>query len=157
MRTERPPDALADDLLRLSRLVYRHTNPVRRGELTPEQYWLLRELGHSGPLNVRQLAGCLGLTSSSVTIACKRLERIGLLIRQRQVADERIVLVALTLRGKQQLRRWRQRRHDEAALLLSPLRVEERQQLQGLLARVLQVADAAASAEQEEDGHAIND
>jgi hypothetical protein len=35
--------------------------------------------------------------------------------------------------------------------------VEERQQLQELLARVLEVADTAGTAEQEEDRHAISD
>jgi DNA-binding MarR family transcriptional regulator len=144
---------LPDDLLRLARLLRRHTNPVRRGELTAEQYWLLRQLGRRGPLKVRDLAAGLGLSPSSVTIACKRLERDGLLSRARQGDDERVVLVALTDQGREQLARWRQRRHDEATRLLAPLAPDERQQLERLVARVLQVAqDQGLMEDDDEEG-----
>ncbi|MBV9354172.1 MAG: MarR family transcriptional regulator [Chloroflexi bacterium] len=143
---------LPDDLLRLARLLRRHTNPVRRGELTAEQYWLLRQLGRRGPLKVRQLAAGLGLTPSSVTIASKRLERDRLLSRERQGDDERVVLVALTARGREQLARWRQGRHDAAARLLSPLTPDERQQLEHLVARVLEVAQDQGLMEDDEEG-----
>ncbi len=144
---------LPDDLLRLARLLRRHTNPVRRGELTAEQYWLLRQLGRRGPLKVRELAAGLGLSPSSVTIACKRLERDGLLSRERQGDDERVVLVALTDQGREQLARWRQRRHDEATRLLAPLTPDDRQQLERLVARVLQVAqDQGLMEDDEEEG-----
>ncbi len=144
--------ALPDDLLRLARLLRRHTNPVRRGELTAEQYWLLRQLGRRGPLKVRELAAGLGLSPSSVTIACKRLERDGLLSRERQGADERVVLVALTAQGRHQLAHWRQRRHDEATRLLAPLTPEERQQLEHLIVRVLEVAQDQGLMEDDEEG-----
>ena len=135
-----PIASLPDALLRLARVLRRHTNPVRRGELTQEQYWLLRQLGRRGPLKVGQLAAGLGLTPSSVTLACKRLERDGFVSRDRQADDERVVLVALTPHGRQQLADWRQRRHDEAALLLARLSPAEQDQLQHLLGRVLDAA-----------------
>ncbi len=152
MLTERLNDTLADDLLHLSRLLYRQTSPVRRGELTPEQFWLLRELGHHGRLSMRQLANGLSLTPSSVTSACKRLERDGLLTRERQDHDERVVIVALTRRGKQQLARWRQRRHEQAAELLSPLGRDDQSQLQRLLRRVLEEAHRVGLEVEDESG-----
>jgi DNA-binding MarR family transcriptional regulator len=157
MLTERLNDTLADDLLHLTRLMWRQSSPVRRGELTPEQFWLLRELGRNGPLSMRQLANGLGLTPSSVTTACKRLERDGLLTRERQDDDERVVMVALTRRGKHQLARWRLRRHEQAAQLLSPLGRADQSQLQRLLRRVLEEAQRVGLEVEDEPSSVADD
>jgi DNA-binding MarR family transcriptional regulator len=100
----------------------------------------------------RDLAAGLGLSPSSVTIACKRLERDGLLSRERQGDDERVVLVALTAQGREQLARWRQGRHDEATRLLAPLTLDERQQLGHLVARILVVAQDQGLMEDDDAG-----
>ncbi|MDN5362452.1 MAG: hypothetical protein PWP70_1499, partial [Moorella sp. (in: firmicutes)] len=59
------------------------SHPVRKGEITPEQYWLLKRLLRGGPMNISELAGGLGITNSSATTATKRLEKMGLVARQR--------------------------------------------------------------------------
>jgi DNA-binding MarR family transcriptional regulator len=150
-------DTLADDLLHLARLLHRQSSPVRRGELTPEQFWLLRELGRHGPMSMRQLAASLELSPSSVTTACKRLARDGLLTRERHGTDERVVIVTLTRRGKQQLARWRQRRHEQAAQLLSPLSPTEQAQLQRLLRRALDEAQRVGLEEEDEPASVADD
>src|SRR5579871_5365452 len=96
-------DRLVEDLLALWRLLRINTHPVRRGEITPEQYWLLKLLNRKTELSIGELAEALGVTGSSVTTACKRLEKAGLLKRTRQVdgQDERVVLVTLTPLGHQ--------------------------------------------------------
>ena len=42
--------------------------------LTAEQFWLLRYLDRQCPVSVGALAKALGITPSSATTACKRLE-----------------------------------------------------------------------------------
>ncbi len=63
---------LAEDLLMLWRLLRGLSHPVRRAEITPEQYWLLRLLSHASSLSISELAHELRIAASSATVACKR-------------------------------------------------------------------------------------
>lgn len=140
MATER----LVEDLLTLWRLLRNLSNPVRRAEMTPEQYWLLRLLNRTGPLNISELANELGIAISSATVSCKRLEKAGLLTRERQSDDERVVRVALTAKGLAQIDAWRQRKREALTHWLSVLDAQEQKTLQSLIERVLEAADARA-------------
>ncbi len=132
-------DRLVEDLLALWRLLRINTHPVRRGEITPEQYWLLKLLNKQGELSIGELAEALGVTGSSVTTACKRLEKSGMLKRTRQAdgQDERVVLVTLTTQGSEQIEAWQQERRTELAKMLTPLSAEEQAELQRLIERIL--------------------
>ncbi|HEX6484771.1 MAG TPA: MarR family transcriptional regulator [Ktedonobacteraceae bacterium] len=138
MATER----LVEDLLTLWRQLRNLSNPVRRAEMTPEQYWLLRLLHRSGSLSISELANELGIAISSATVSCKRLEKAGLLTRERQSDDERVVRVALTERGLAQIDAWRQRKREVLTRWLSVLDAQEQKTLQSLIERVLEAADA---------------
>lgn len=133
-------DRLVEDLLALWRLLRVNTHPVRRGEITPEQYWLLKLLNKQGELSIGELAEALGVTGSSVTTACKRLEKAGLLKRTRQAdgQDERVVLVTLTTQGSEQIEAWQQERRNELSKMLTPLSPSEQAELQRLIARILE-------------------
>ena len=133
-------DRLVEDLLALWRLLRINTHPVRRGEITPEQYWLLKLLNKQTELSIGELAEALGVTGSSVTTACKRLEKAGLLKRTRQAdgQDERVVLVTLTTQGHQQLEAWQQERRNELNKMLTPLSPSEQNELQRLIERILE-------------------
>jgi DNA-binding MarR family transcriptional regulator len=109
--------------------------------MTPQQYWLLRHLRRAGPRNIGELADELGVTTASATMACKRLEKAGLVIRERQADDERIVQVALTEQGRAQIDTWLQHRRDSLAKLLDVLNQQEQQELQQLLERLLAAAE----------------
>jgi len=113
------------------------SHPVRKGEITPEQYWLLKRLARRGPMNISELAQGLGITNSSATTAAQRLEKSGLVVRERQQSDERIVLVRLTDTGREVLQRWAQRQRQALAELLAPLSPEERASLLHLLQKLL--------------------
>ncbi len=132
-------DRLVEDLLALWRLLQRSTHPVRRAEITPEQYWLLKLLHRKGPLSIGELAEALGITGSSITTACKRLEKAGLVKRERQSGsgDERVVQVMLTAQGEEQLEAWRQERRKALGRMLSPLTEQEQDELQRLIECVL--------------------
>jgi DNA-binding MarR family transcriptional regulator len=140
MATER----LVEDLLTLWRLLRNLSSPVRRAEMTPEQYWLLRLLNRTGPLNISELANELGIAISSATVSCKRLEKAGLLTRERQSDDERVVRVALTEKGLAQIDAWRQRKREALTHWLSVLDAQEQKTLQSLIERVLEAADVRA-------------
>jgi DNA-binding MarR family transcriptional regulator len=133
-------DRLVEDLLALWRLLRINTHPVRRGEITPEQYWLLKLLNKQGELSIGELAEALGVTGSSVTTACKRLEKAGLLNRTRQAdgQDERVVLVTLTTQGREQIEGWQQERRNELSKMLAPLSPAEQAELQRLIERILE-------------------
>jgi MarR family transcriptional regulator, organic hydroperoxide resistance regulator len=144
-------EKLAEDLLTLWRILRGLSHPVRRAEMTPEQYWLLRILNRAGSLSIGELATELGITTSSATVACKRLEKIGLLTRERQAEDERVVQVALTEQGLAQIDAWRQRKRESLTGLLSVLDQHEQQELQRLIERVLEAAGARRSEEERND------
>lgn len=129
----------ADDLHSVWRHVRRATRPTRRGDLTPEQVWLLGHLREMGPRNVGELASVLGVTQSAATTACQRLERAGLATRSRDVTDERIVNVELTTAGSARIDEWQQRKRVEAAPLLESLSPQEVTELQRLLRKILGV------------------
>lgn len=130
-------DALVDTLLEFMRVVRRRTHPVRRGEITPEQYGLLRRLDKCGPLSVGELAGQLGISSSAATMACQRLERQGLVTRLRSPDDERVVRVTLTPQGRARVAQWRAARRELVAGLVEALTPDEQSHLNRLLRRIL--------------------
>jgi DNA-binding MarR family transcriptional regulator len=133
-------DHLVDDILALYHLIRRTSHPVHRAEITPEQYWLLRILRRKDALSVGELAEMLGVTGSSVTTACKRLEKAGLVTRERQSNDERMVCVTLTTQGHERVEAWRLRRRDIVAQWLIALESDEQEMLQHLLERLLESA-----------------
>ena len=141
-------EQLAEELISLWRLLRGLSHPVRRAEITPEQYWLLRSLSRAGSLSIGELATQLGITASSATSACKRLEKAGLLTRERQADDERIVRVALTAQGTAQINAWHERKRQALTKLLSVLTQHEQEEFQQMLKRVL---DAAGAREFEEE------
>src|SRR5437016_14030821 len=139
-------DHLVDDILALYHLIRRASHPVHRGEITPEQYWLLRLLRRKDALSIGELAEALGVTGSSVTTACKRLEKAGLVRRERQSDDERMVRVVLTEEGNARVESWEQQRRELLAQLLAPLDQDEQEVLQRLLERLLETAERQSGA-----------
>ncbi len=134
-------EELAEDLIALWRLLRNLSHPVRQAEITPEQYWLLRLLNRNGPLSISELANWLDIAISSATISCKRLEKAGLLTRERQSDDERVVRVTLTAAGLARIEAWGQRKREALTRMLNVLDAQEQQMLQSLIERVLEGAD----------------
>src|SRR5690348_13761738 len=116
-------ERLVEDLISFSRLL----SPMRDSGMTPPQYWLLLQLRQAGPLGTGELAQALGIATGSATVACKRLERAGLLTRARQTEDERVVQVALTEQGRAQIDSLRQRKREALAEWLNVLDQREQE------------------------------
>jgi MarR family transcriptional regulator, organic hydroperoxide resistance regulator len=136
-------DQLVEDLLSLWRVLRQSTHPVRRCDITPEQFWLLRHLRQHGPRSIGELAEALGVTQSSATTACQRLEKSGLATRARDPLDERVVRVTLTEVGQQRIEQWRRVTREKLAELLTPLSPPERDELQRLLRKTLAEVEVA--------------
>lgn len=121
------------DIWRTSKSV---SHPVRIGEITPEQYTILRFLSSNGPRRVKDIAAYIGTTASPVTISVKRLERQNLVKRERSTEDERVVSVQLTKEGKERFEMWRLRRREALSGVFDSLNLKEKQSLLVLLQKV---------------------
>jgi DNA-binding MarR family transcriptional regulator len=90
----------------------------RPDELSFAQYGLLFSLASENELSVRDLADAAALTPATATQMLDALAAAGLVRRTRSTADKRIVLTALTERGRALVRerRTRSERRWRAAL-----------------------------------------
>jgi len=140
-------EQLIDDLLGLYHQIRRASHPVKRAETTQEQYWLMRRLHARGAQSIGELADSLGITGSSATTACKRLEKAGLVVRERQLDDERMVRVSLTGEGRERVAAWQQQRRELLAHLLAPLDGHERDELHRILSHMLEAAEETVAKE----------
>jgi len=68
--------------------------------VTGPQRLVLRLVGHHGSVSAGELARTLHIHPSSLTGMLRRLERAGLLRRQRDLVDRRRVVLTLTASGK---------------------------------------------------------
>lgn len=73
---------------------------LRKVGLTYPQYLVLLALWEADVKTVNGIAQRLYLDSAALTPLLKRLERTGLIVRQRSVKDERVVNVSLTAEGR---------------------------------------------------------
>lgn len=102
------------------------------GELTATQFGVLEALYHLGPLCQRELGIKLLKSGGNITFVVDNLVRLGLVIRQRDLADRRRVIVSLTEAGQAWIAsRFPQHAANirEAFAVLTP---EEQQQLAAL-------------------------
>jgi len=127
------------DLLLVLWQRWRSASPVKRGAITREQYWVLRTLSERGKMKIKDLASAIGCTPGSASVAVKRLERAGLVRRERREKDERVVTVTLARRGNKRLDSWRGEQLSYMSTLFEPLSVNEKRVLRGLLEKALVV------------------
>lgn len=64
--------------------------------VTPTQIMLVFTLDHHGKMNVSELSERMEMPKSNISAICGRLEENGLVIRQRDRDDQRIVYVMMT-------------------------------------------------------------
>jgi DNA-binding MarR family transcriptional regulator len=113
--------AVGEALYGLVTAVVRH-NP-REISLTAAS--TLSTLGRTGPRRITELAAVEGVAQPSMTVLVTGLERSGLVERQTDAGDRRVVLVALTEAGADYLRRRRRAGAEVFAGLIGKLPAEE--------------------------------
>ena len=125
------------DLLQVLWQRWRAASPVKRGAITREQYWILRMLSERGKMKIKDIASTIGCTAGSASIAAKRLERSGLVRRERGEKDERVVTVTLARRGAEKLDSWRRDQLVSMSALFEPLSDREKRILHDILEKAL--------------------
>ena len=112
--TEQQRTATAEALDEVTRFAFRQLETLR--EISFSAVATLSTLDSSGPCRLTELAGREGISQPSMTTMVSRLQRQGLVERQHDPSDGRIVLVAITGAGQGMLRR---RRAGRVAFLSS--------------------------------------
>jgi MarR family transcriptional regulator, organic hydroperoxide resistance regulator len=69
-------------------------------EITYPQYLVMLLLWEQAPRTIKELGNVLYLDSGTLSPLLKRLEKRGLIIRQRDIQDERLVNISLTAEGR---------------------------------------------------------
>jgi MarR family 2-MHQ and catechol resistance regulon transcriptional repressor len=72
--------------------------------LTPTQFAVLEALYHLGPMSLSDIARKVLTTGGNLTMVVGNLEKLGLARRQSCPEDRRVLIVALTAKGKTLLR-----------------------------------------------------
>ena len=97
----------------------------------------LRRQGEPYQMSASELATAAMLTSGAMTNRIDRLEELGWVQRMKDKTDRRKVLVKLSRKGQKIVDQATQARFQAATLALEPLSATQRNQLDGLLKRLL--------------------
>lgn len=139
-------DEIVDSVLRASRAlvaVAARSLAAAEDDVTLPQYRVLVLLATRGPQRALDLADHLGVTQSTVTRMCDRLERKGLITRDRPRDNRRVVITTITAAGRQLVDAVTRRRRTEIRSILRRMSSDDR----AALAPVLRsFADAAGEA-----------
>ena len=124
MNEHRENSDVMECLFKLMRLVRRH--PVRGGTHSHGGNRLMRVLAENGPAGARELAERLDIRPSSLSELLGRLEGRGLIARDRDETDSRVVMVSLTEEGRAEYERSAEAVRAARAAFASCLDDEER-------------------------------
>ena len=120
-------------LLRATSSVTSRVHGHLAGEkLTESQFGVLEAISHLGPLCQRELSAKILKTGGNITMVVDNLEKRGLVRRQRDAADRRVVHVHLTPEGKDVIRRVFPRQAESIEQEMGLLSDEEQVQLGAL-------------------------
>jgi MarR family 2-MHQ and catechol resistance regulon transcriptional repressor len=98
-----------DTFIKLTRatdsLVARLSQGEAFSDLTPSQFGVLESLYHLGPMRQGEISAKLLKSGGNITLVVDNLEKRGLVRRERDAKDRRVVIVSLTEAGRQLIRR----------------------------------------------------
>ncbi len=142
-----PREVLAlDSFIKLSRatdsLASRLHQDLTTHKITPGQFGVLEALLHLGPMNQTEIGRKLLRSNPNITTVIDNLEKGGLVRRERRTDDRRAIEVSLTSKGRRKIENVFPEHARRITELLSPLTVQEQQEL-GRLTKKLGMAIAA--------------
>lgn len=111
------------------------------GDLHGSQFGTLEMLYHLGPLNQKDVGSKLLVSKSNVVSIIDKLEKRGLVQRQRSVEDRRVIFVHLTDDGRALVEEILPGHVAAIAQALSPLTINEQKEL-GRLCRKLGLGES---------------
>lgn len=123
------------DILEFIQFIFK--NATKNIDITYPQFMLMKLLQSKQPMTVGELVRLLGIDQGNGSNMCKKLEKKGWILRQRNPQDERVVLLSLTAQGEEILNHihaYSQKKCKDVFYMLSDEEVE--QAVQGLLTLV---------------------
>lgn len=130
---------------------------VTRTGLSGPQLICLRQLANHGPMQTSHLAEAVNLSSATVCGILDRLERRGLVVRERQSDDRRRVVVSLSAAGLDTVDSAPPALHDSFLFRLRALPLEQQQRINHTLTDIvtMMAADKLDAAPMLEPGEAV--
>ncbi|HXO56875.1 MAG TPA: MarR family transcriptional regulator [Mycobacterium sp.] len=113
---------------------------VLPGDLTLAQLSILMALQECGPMRMTALATHQRVRTPTVTVAIRRLEKLGLVDRSHDPTDLRAVVVGITPHGHAMRRDALATRHTQLAAMLTTLSPEDRARLNEALSPLERLA-----------------
>jgi len=113
------------------------------GTMSVSEFLVLRMLAQTGPSRVSQIACKMQITASAVTFLTDKLADKELILRKRDEADRRVVLVSITEKGARVLEELEALRRAAAERMLEGLSDSE---LSGIVAILEKLAGSIAPA-----------
>jgi DNA-binding MarR family transcriptional regulator len=110
------------------------------GDLTLAQLSILMALQECGPMRMTALASHQRVRTPTVTVAIRRLEKLGLVERSHDPTDLRAVVVGITPHGHAMRRTALATRHMQFAAMLTTLSPEDRASLNEALSPLERLA-----------------
>ncbi|MFH1477566.1 MAG: MarR family transcriptional regulator [Verrucomicrobiota bacterium] len=123
-------------------LMTQDRNYLARGLITLPQLWALHQVAERKTCAMRLLAQTLGLKSSTVTGLVDRLVKLGLLKRFNSQADRRVVLAAITPKGRKILEHLYAERHKSIMHMFQHISPEERAAYLDIIEKILKALSA---------------
>lgn len=91
---------LLDIFTRINKIEERALTTGLEFDISISEIHIIDVIGSCESVRISDIARSLGVTLATITVACERLERRGLIVRTRGKQDKRVVLVTLTPKGK---------------------------------------------------------
>jgi DNA-binding MarR family transcriptional regulator len=107
-----------------------------KGYITLPQYLSLELIDSCGPLKMKQIAEELNVTLPAATGMIDRLHRLGLVKREFDPQDRRVIKITLTSKGKKVLNDVREKRQKAFEEVFSNLSQQERQTYLRILKKI---------------------
>jgi DNA-binding MarR family transcriptional regulator len=144
-RAEERATALAGDLYKVLTEVFqvlgrRDPGGILPGDLTLAQLSILMTLQERGPMRMTALASHQRVRTPTVTVAIRRLEKLGLVDRSHDPTDLRAVVVAITPQGHTMRQNALATRQQQLATMLTALTPEDRASLNEALSPLERLA-----------------
>lgn len=131
--------------LKLIRRLGHELSEILAEGMSPAQFLVMRLLGRSGGMKVSEVSDYLGVTLSAVTSLSDRLAAAGLVARERDEGDRRLVWLRLTEAGCTKLAELEAKRMDLIKRYLGRLPEADADHLLEIFSRLERIIDEAPS------------
>lgn len=109
---------------------------IKSSELTVSEAHAIEVLGQCGKVNMKQLAGKLGVTTGTTTVTVDRLEKKKYAKRESIKEDRRVILISLTEKGIEAAKEHHKYHIDLTEQIASSLSQDEIDQLFNILKKI---------------------